>query len=456
MRVIFAASEIFPYSKSGGLADVAYSLPKELSKYVKIFKVTPLYSFIDRKKFKITPYKNNFFVSLKDKKYKIELFKDKDTIFVYNDTLCDRKNMYGYEDDYLRFAIFCKAILSLQTMLKADILHLNDWHSALCALWAKEQKNSPKVIFTIHNLAYQGIFDKSVMDEIGLDKRYFNMEALEFYSKVNYLKAGIAFSDIVTTVSPTYAKEIQTKEYGCGLEGFLKKYSDKLLGILNGIDTKVFDPKSDKYLFSNYDTKTIANKSKNKEEFTKDVNTPLFIFIGRLVEQKGLSLILQSLDELSKLKARFILLGEGDKKSEELLSSASKKYKNISYIKGYDEKLSHRLYAGADFLLMPSLFEPCGLNQMIAARYGTIPIVHLTGGLKDSVFEKEQKCARGITFEKYDKNEFLKAIKRALELYEDKESLSKMIKFDMECDFSFKKSAKKYLEVYKKVLSAKC
>lgn len=447
MKPLYASSEIYPYSKSGGLADVAYSLTNELKNYIEVYKITPLYSFIDKKRYHITCYKS-FYVELGAKKYKITLFKNEDTLFVYHRILCDRKNMYGYRDDFLRFAIFSKAIVKTAKLLKVDTVHINDWHTALCALWLKEQKTPLKVIFTIHNLAYQGVFDKDVMEVVGIDKKYFNIESLEFYGKVNLLKAGIAYSDIVTTVSPSYAKEIQTKEYGCGLEGFLKKYSYKLHGILNGIDTAFFDPKNDEFISFNYDKNSLTNKIKNKKEFVKDMNLPLFIFIGRLVEQKGIYLILENSEEFSTLKASFIFLGEGDKKSEEILLKQCKKYKNITYIKGYDEKLSHRLYASADFLLMPSLFEPCGLNQMIAARYGTIPIVHRTGGLKDTVFEDEDKCAKGFVFKDYAKEEFFKAVMRAIGLYKDKKCFEQVCKFDMKCDFSFKNSAKEYLKLY--------
>jgi len=451
MRVLFASSEIYPFSKSGGLADVSHSLPKELSKSINLHQITPLYEFIDRDRFDITPYKKSFYITLGKDSYNIQLFKHKKTIFVYNELLCEHKKMYGYENDWLRFGIFCKAVLEVSKMLKIELLHLNDWHTALCALWINEQKSSIKTVFTIHNLAYQGIFDRAVLSSLGIDKRYFNLEELEFYDKVNFLKAGIAFGDIVTTVSPTYAKEIQTKEFGCGLDGFLKKHSKKLYGVLNGIDTKQYNPSKDGYLKNSYNKRSLSKKIENKKEFAKDVNMPLFIFIGRLVEQKGLSLISANIKEFGKLEAEFIFLGEGDKANENNLLSLCKGYKNIRFINTYSEELSHKLYGLADFLLMPSLFEPCGLNQMIASRYGTIPIVHSTGGLKDSVFENEDKCAKGIVFKEYKKEALFEAVLRAIELFKDKKRYKKSAIFDMECDFSFKKSAKKYLKIYKNV-----
>ncbi len=461
MRVLFASSEIFPYSKSGGLADVAHSLPLELGKMCEIINITPMYKFIDKDRFGIMPFSENFLITFADKSYQIEFFrcsnKGVDTLFVYNDILCEVDSSYGWDNDCLRFGIFSYAILKSAELLKADIVHLNDWHTALTALIIKEKKSSLKSVFTIHNLAYQGICKKEILTTLGIPKSYFNQEALEFYGKVNLLKAGIAYSDKITTVSPTYAKEIQTKEYGCGLEGFLKKYSYKLEGILNGIDTELFNPKNDKAIKENYSIKSIEKKEKNRDFCYKNLDIQssekaLFVFIGRLVEQKGIFLITQILEDISKMNLEFVLLGEGEKEYEVNLELLSKKYKNIHYIKGYDEKLSRRMYASANFLVMPSFFEPCGLNQMIAARYGTIPIVHSVGGLKDTVSQDKRKCATGVNFDKFQKDELLKSIKKALNIFENKKDYEKIIKHNMKCDFSFQKSAKKYFGLYKEIL----
>ncbi len=461
MRVLFASSEIFPYSKSGGLADVAYSLPLELSKICEIINITPMYEFIDKDKFNIVPFSKKFSIIFGGDSYEIELFrcikKGVDTLFVYNNILCEVNSLYGQDNDCLRFGVFSYAISKLTELLGIDIVHLNDWHTALVALVLKKRKSSVKSIFTIHNLAYQGICKKETLESLGIDKSYFNQEALEFYGKVNLLKAGIAYSNNITTVSQTYAKEIQTKEYGCGLDGFLTKYSYKLKGILNGIDTKLFNPENDKVIKENYDIKNIEKKEKNRnfcyEKLDiKDTKKALFVFIGRLVEQKGIFLIMQILKDISKMELEFILLGEGEREYETGLKLLSKRYKNVHYIKGYDEELSHLLYASANFLVMPSLFEPCGLNQMIAARYGTIPIVHSVGGLKDSVFQDTKKCAMGIKFDKFHEGELLKAIKKALNIFENKKNYEKIVKYNMKCDFSFQKSAKKYFDLYKKIL----
>jgi len=461
MRVLFASSELFPYSKSGGLADVAHSLPLELHKICEIINITPMYKFIDKDKFGIIPFGEKFILNFGDNFYEIELFRftDKkiDTLFVYNDILCEVDTLYGYKNDSLRFGIFSYAISKVAELLRVDIAHLNDWHTALAAFILKEKKSAVKSIFTIHNLAYQGVFKKDILDILEIPKKYFNQESFEFYGKVNLLKAGIAYSNRITTVSPTYAKEIQTKEHGCGLDGFLSKYKYKLEGILNGIDTGYFNPKNDKAIKENYDVKTLNKKEKNRNLFYENIGIknskrPLFIFIGRLVEQKGISLIIDLLKDISKMKLEFIILGEGEKKYEENLMLLSKKYKNIHFIKGYDEDMSHKMYASANFLVMPSLFEPCGLNQMIAARYGVISIVHSIGGLKDTVFQNERKCAMGVKFDEFKKYELLNAVKKALSIFENKKNYEKIVKFDMKCDFSFAKSAKKYIKLYKEVL----
>jgi len=458
MKVLFASSEIYPYSKSGGLGDVAHSLPLALKEACRMVSVTPLYRFIDRKKFHLKARGSAQTLKIAGKKYSYELFQAEgsDTLFVYNDILCNTEALYGYDNDGLRFGLFSHMIAEIAKSIDADLLHLNDWHTALAALLLKEDEI--KTVLTIHNLAYQGVFDRKVLKKLAIDKKYFTMESLEFYGKANFLKAGIAYSDWITTVSPSYAKEILTARFGCGLEGFLKKHRRKLTGVLNGIDTAFFDPKQDRSIETNYDADHTEKKAENKKAYyqklgIKEKKKPLFIFIGRLVEQKGISIITALLKELSAEPLEFVMLGEGERETEKKLSKLSKKYKNIHYIQGYDEALSHQLYAAADFLLMPSRFEPCGLNQMIAARYGAVPVVHATGGLKDSIFEEKKKCIQGIVFDAFSKEKCLDAIRRALVLYADKKNYQKKVRFNMGCDVSFKKSAKAYMKLYKALLA---
>lgn len=458
MKILFASSEIFPFAKSGGLADVAASLPEALNKNVDIASVMPFYGFMDISDFQKTDIK--FDINLGGINYNIEILSTQNqnvlTYFIKAPLLSDTKNLYGddkaYANNDIRFGIFSKAITHLAKALHVDIVHLNDWHCALSAFWLKDTKI--KTIFTIHNLAYQGVFPKNSLDRLGIDEKHFNYKDLEFYGNCNFMKAGIRYSDALTTVSPTYAKEILTPQFGCGLDGFLGFYKDKLSGILNGIDTKYFNPETDNSIFKNFDKNSLPLKQVNKKELfkkTKLKNTkiPLFVMISRLVEQKGFDIILASIDDLVKKDLNLLLLVDGQSHYSKPLEEYAKRYKNLELVFGYNENLSHQIYASADFLLMPSLFEPCGLNQMIAMSYGAIPIVHSVGGLKDTVHENSKKCGQGIVFSKPTKKAFMLAINRALKL-KNEDSIQK---FNMQCDFSFDKSALKYIKLYKKVLS---
>jgi len=343
-------------------------------------------------------------------------------------------------------------------MFEIDVLHLNDWHTALAALWAKEVLPELHVVFTIHNLSFQGLFPKESVERLGLREHYFTPEGIEFWGEVNCMKAGIAYSDVVTTVSPSYAKEILLAEFGCGLEGYLEVHSAKIHGILNGIDTVLFDPLIDPALPKNYGAGKLANKKSNKilfceEHGLEDADKPLIVFIGRFTEQKGLDIIIEALPKLLTMKLNFAILGEGDEAMAEALEIASKNYDNFSIQLGYDESLSHRMYAAADFLLMPSRFEPCGLNQLIALRYGTIPIVNDVGGLHDSVRDIDDTgrsvCGQGMILGKLSSNAIVKSLKRALQLFALTKHFSKISKANMHCDVSFEESAKSYLNLYK-------
>lgn len=423
MKILFASSEILPYAKSGGLADVADALPQALSEFEDVIKVMPLYSFISKDDLE---FEYGVSICLGATSYDVKFYTKTDyglvTYFVDAPFLSTTKNLYAYKDvEYenndLRFGIFCKAIVELAQKKGVDILHLNDWHTALSALYIKEKKLKIKTVFTIHNLAYQGIFDKSSLEKLDIDTKYFTMEGLEFHSKVNFLKAGIAYSDALSTVSKTYAKEILTKKFGCGLDGFLKNHKKRLSGILNGINTTLFNPRDDESLYLKYDEKTYKNKTKNKKKFIKksalkDSKLPLFVMVTRLAEQKGIDLFIKSLKKLLKKKLNIFIIGEGDSEYSSVLHQFSERYDNLDFVDTYDESLSHKTYAAADFLLMPSKFEPCGLSQMIAMSYGAIPIVHGVGGLKESVKDKVD----GIVYKKQTKKELLLAVDKALKL----------------------------------------
>ena len=462
MSVLFASSEIYPYAKSGGLADVADALPAALKKSITVLRVMPLYSFMDEKKFQLF---TSFSLKMTTIEYNVEVYyvkKNRITdYFIKAPLLSTTETMYGskesdYENNDLRFALFSLAIVKLSQELKIKVLHLNDWHTALAALYVKEFDLKIRVIFTIHNLAYQGLFPKHTLCKLGLSSKYFHINGLEFYNKVNFLKAGIAYSDVVTTVSPTYAKEILTREFGCGLDGFLNYHKDKLHGILNGLNVTRFNALKDKMIVHNYDKNSLENKYANKIDFIKNSNLkdprkPLFIMIARLVNQKGISLILDVFEELISQNINLFIIGEGDKKISEKFTILASKYGNFEFFDGYDEVISRKTYAAADFILIPSIFEPCGLTQFIAMQYGTIPIVHAVGGLKDSVHEELMQCGQGISYKNQNREEFLFAMQRALKLKRNTKKFHSMRVANMECDFSFAPSALEYLKLYKEI-----
>ena len=468
MKMLFAAAEIFPYAKTGGLADVAQALPSALAKQIDVLTVMPLYDFIDRKEFSLRAMNESFQIRLGKDIYEISLFEGMNqgvrTLFVYETMLCDCVTPYGDQNsdntnNDIRFGIFSKTLVVLSQIFEIDVLHLNDWHTALAALWVKEVLPELHVVFTIHNLSFQGLFPRKSVERLGLGAHYFTPEGIEFWGGMNCMKAGIAYSDVVTTVSPTYAKEILLPVFGCGLEGFLQVHSFKLHGILNGIDTLLFDPLIDPALPNNYGPGKPANKKRNKILFCKEhgltnADKPLIVFIGRFTEQKGLDVIIEALPELLRLKLNLAILGEGSEAMADALKTVSKVHDNFLILFGYDESLSHRMYASADFLLMPSRFEPCGLNQLISMRYGIIPIVTDVGGLHDTVGDiddtESSLCGQGLVLPTVTRYTIVRSLKRAVDLFAGTKRLSKISKANMLCDVSFEKSAKSYLKLYGK------
>ncbi|GIT97893.1 glycogen synthase [Sulfurovum sp. TSL1] len=468
-RVLFAASEVYPFAKSGGLADVAYSLPKTLNETYDVDVIMPLYQFIDREAFGIQEMGETFDIIMGKKIYPVRVYickyEEMRCLFVYTPLLCDREFLYGppqggYEDNDIRFALFNYAILEMVKRDTYAIVHLNDWQTALLPLLLKNKPEiETKSLFTIHNLAYQGIFEKKALARLGIDEKYFHMDCLEFYGKMNFMKAGIAFADKITTVSPTYAKEILTPEFGCGLEGFLQYHSDKLTGIVNGIDTEHFSPYNDKMLLKPYTD--LRGKAVNKSAFFEEIKMkeeqrPLIIFIGRFTWQKGLEIFIDALPDMAQMACNIVVLGDGEPQYYDAIKAIAQKHDNIYLESGYDEALSHRMYAASDFFLMPSLFEPCGLAQMIAMHYGSIPIVHSVGGLADTVydhaaFDSKSQKGYGIVFTKPDHDALLDAVKQALLLYGTKTTYSKIVNHNMQCDFSWRESGKLYIKEYEKL-----
>ncbi|MCM8778654.1 MAG: glycogen synthase GlgA [Candidatus Omnitrophica bacterium] len=458
LKVLYVSSEVEPFAKTGGLADVAGSLPVALEKLgVDVRVVMPHY-----KNIKVNG--NRGFLG-----------KNVIVYFVNHPEYFHRDYLYGtpegdYPDNLERFAYFSKEIFNIakENNFSPDIIHCNDWQTALVPVYLKTIFNedpffkNTKTILTIHNLAYQGIFPKEHFPLLGLDWSLFNIDGLEFYGKVNIMKGGIVFSDFITTVSPTYSKEIQTKEFGYGLEGLLTKRKENLWGILNGIDYEVWNPLKDPVIPFKYSFNTLQNKYVNKEylqletglEINKD--KPLLGIITRLADQKGLDILAPIIETLCKMDLQFILLGTGDKVYHELFEKIKVKYPRKTSINlKFDAELARKIYASADIFLMPSRFEPCGLGQMISLKYGTIPVVRKTGGLADTVIDYEPRSdtGNGFTFTAYESLSLLEAIKRALSVYRDKKSWMRLIKRAMEADFSWKVSAEKYLRLYYQVLA---
>lgn len=472
LKLLFAASEVYPFAKSGGLADVAHSLPRALSQGAEVDVVMPLYQFVTREKFGIVPLDETFEVSMGSERYPVELygcrFEGVNYIFVYSPLLSDREYLYGspengYEDNAIRFGIFNHAIVALLKRGHYAIAHLNDWQCGLVPLLvADEPSIRVKTLYTIHNLAYQGTFEKEAMYRLGIGEQHFTIDGIEFYGQISFMKAGIGYADHVTTVSPTYAKEILTRQFGCGLEGYLRSLRHKLTGIVNGIDTEHFSPSDDTALVQPYSD--LAGKALNKKVFLqerglKGVRKPLFVFIGRFTWQKGMDLLIESLPKIAATECNIAILGEGEQQYHDPLKEIAREHHNIHLEFGYDEGLSHRMYAAADFLLMPSLFEPCGLNQMIAMHYGAMPIVHSVGGLVDTVhpakqFKPMNSGGFGILFSKPTQRSLVTAVGNAQALYADRRRCNRIAQHNMGCDFSWEESARHYEALYHMMLEA--
>lgn len=490
LKVLFVTSEVVPFVKTGGLADVSSALPQRLAEMgheVRI--VVPKYGAVDDRKFKIHEV-----VRLKDLQIKIG---DKDVTFslkscflpgqkirvqIYfldnHEYFGSRNSLYtnpmtgeNYPDNDERFILLSRSVFELISKLGwiPDIIHCNDWQCGLIPAYLKTiYKDEPqfsqfKTLFTIHNLAYQGEFPKSNFYKTGLPEELNSEKGLEIYGKINFMKSGLVFADVINTVSETYAQEIRKDdELGAGLKTVLAKRKNDLYGIINGIDTKVWNPEKDKHLPKKYSAKTLQNKIENKKELTKKFRlefkeeTPVIGIISRLYDAKGLDLISDSFKDIMNLDIQMVLLGTGDKKYHNFFDKMASKYpgKFACYL-GFDDSLAHLIEGGSDIFLMPSRYEPCGLNQMYSLVYGTVPLVRETGGLADTVIRYDEKTGEGngFVFKKYEKDALLKELNRALKIYEDKKTWTKIMKDGMKCDFSWISSAKKYVDLYKTILN---
>lgn len=472
MKVIFAAAECYPFAKTGGLGDVAGSLPKELVKNgaeVRVF--LPLYSSIPDSYTDQMRFIQEFTVSLAWRQLSCSLFELEHNGVIYNfignDHYFDRASYYGQDDDAECFAFFSKAILEALPNIgfQPDVLHCNDWQTAMVVVFFKAFYQhldfylNTKSVFTIHNLLYQGIFPQCVLgDVLGLGMEFFHKDALEFYGDVNFMKGAIAYADIITTVSKTYAQEIQTPYFGAMLYGLINWQKDHLFGIINGIDCEKYNPATDNKIFEPY-TKSLVKKRQNKVELQEslhlpvDEDIPMIGIISRLVEQKGFDLIERVMEEILNLDIQLVILGTGEKQYEDYYKKLAKMHpEKISANIFFDDTFSHKLYAASDIFLMPSLFEPCGTGQLIAMRYGAIPVVRETGGLKDTIqpFNKFTNDGNGFSFSNFDAFDMLHVLESAIELYKDKPIWEKITRNAMQTDVSWRKSAKEYLEIYQK------
>ena len=481
MNILFASAEAHPLIKTGGLADVAGSLPRAIRhQRHDIRLVIPAYQSVlkQAEKYFLVAH-----LELEGVTQPVRILTGRlpgSTVTVYlvdSPEHFDRPgNPYSmkqgavWPDNAERFTTFCRAIeaLALDNAgldWQPDIVHCNDWQTALVPPLLERHATRPATVFTIHNLAYQGLFDWKVFKKLKLPTDFWSMEAMEFHHQFSFIKGGLVFADWITTVSPTYAEEIQTSEYGYGLEGLISHRKDNLTGIVNGVDYTVWNPGRDLLIPVQFNARSLTHKIENKlalqEHFglPRDEKIPVFATISRLVEQKGIDLILGAVPGIVKQKAQLIVLGSGDSKIETGIRAAVKAHpEQVAARIGYDEALSHHIEAGADIFLMPSRFEPCGLNQIYSQRYGTVPIVRNTGGLADTVTDTteetlEARTATGFSFSGTTVKDLTTTIDRALGYYRQPELWQKIVSNGMKQDFSWKRSALLYLELYETVLA---
>jgi starch synthase len=480
LKILFASSEVQPLIKTGGLADVSGALPialKNLRHDVRI--IMPAYG--DTLK-KIKRTQRVAAVELPGIPGEVTILKKKlpdtsvEVYFVdYAPAFQRGGNPYvnsegnPWHDNAERFALFCRSVCEVAKnriglSWQPDIVHCNDWQTGLVPALLQTEVTRPATVFTIHNLAYQGLFPQQTFGYLGLPDQLWSPEALEFHHQLSFIKGGIVFADRVNTVSPRYAREIQTAEFGYGLEGLLKHRSAKLSGIINGIDEEEWNPAQDPHLKLPYTLETLAQKKTNKQflqtsfELPADPNTLLLGFIGRMVDQKGVDLIIKLIPQLDNLPVQLVMLGSGDHKLERTVKElASHHSSTIKCHIGYDETLSHQIEAGCDVFLMPSRFEPCGLNQLYSLRYGTVPIVNNVGGLADSVADLNDQhdnldVATGFIMKQTTSDALYTQIVKALNVYQDQSKWSRLVGNGMSKDFSWARSANDYIELYETAL----
>lgn len=488
LKILFLSSEVAPFAKTGGLADVSSSLPKalrELGHEVRI--MMPKYKVVNERKFVLREVirLKDIPLAMGDDEVKINVksaftmdpikiqtyFIDHRPYFHRDELYVDAKTGQEYPDNAERFILFAKGVLETLKILswQPNVIHCNDWQTSLIPFLMKTQYKDDEffkkisTLLTIHNVEFQGNFPPEKYKKTNADESIFKTGSnLEYYEKFSFLKTGIYYSDYVTTVSEQYAVELQSsEEYGMGFEGIFKDIKKKFSGIVNGIDYTVWDPETDEKIPVKYTYGKVNLKKENKVELLKRFNleykegVPVLGIVSRLTEQKGFDLLEEIAEDLFKMDIRMVVIGLGERKYQKMFDTLKKKYKGRIGVKfTFDEDLSHLLEAGSDIFLMPSKFEPCGLNQLFSLRYGTVPVVRKVGGLADTIteFDKKTEKGNGFVFTKYASKDFLAAIKRALKLYENPKTWKKILKNGMKQDFSWNSSAKKYSKIYEKIL----
>jgi starch synthase len=476
MNIVFAASECVPFSKTGGLADVVGALPKALVElghnvtvYLPRYKQTKLESPQTVLRSLTIPFDDQYrFCSVLDggKRSGVQFY------FIEYPPFFDRDALYGlptgdYPDNAERFALYCRAVLEAAKILGVpDVFHCHDWQTALIpVLLRTNYMGCPSyrgvpIVFTIHNIGYQGLFSPDVLPLLGLPWELFTMNRLEFFDKVNFLKGGLVFSDYITTVSRKYSQEIQTAEFGFGLDGVLRGRSNTVTGILNGVDYEEWSPLVDKLIPAHFSPEDLSGKQLCKRELLKefklesaDLNLPVMGIVSRFAAQKGFDLIAQAADRMAREPMIMVVLGNGDKEYEELFKRLQNAFPTKFAVRvGYDNTLAHKIEAGADMFLMPSRYEPCGLNQIYSLKYGTVPIVRATGGLDDTIepWDPKTQQGTGFKFSDYDGEALLGSVREALSVFADKAAWTKLMQNGMKKDYSWNTSARDYVRVYEK------
>lgn len=476
MKILQVASEVAPLAKTGGLADVTAALPKELRRMGHDVRVAiPFYKGAAAGELPVRKARKSAEVELGGELHKGFLRQttlgDVPVYLVENRELFGRDHLYGtpegdYSDNPLRFAFFCRSVLQFLKRLdfRPDVIHCHDWQAALIPIILKyELRDDPffnrtAVVFTIHNLAYQGLFPAEALPQTGLDPSLFTMDRLEFYGKINLLKGAIIAADAITTVSETYCREVLSPGQGCGLEGVLDRRRSDMAGILNGLDTDEWNPSLDRRIYRNYSARFLAGKGGDKRELQRELglgtaaSIPVIGMVGRIVEQKGIDLVIELLPRFAAEEVQLVILGTGDLRlMHQLYEFRNLGVKNVSINLGFKDPLAPKIYAGCDMFLMPSRFEPCGLSQLIALSYGTVPIVRRTGGLADTVIDvtDNPREGNGFSFGEFSAEACWDAVQRALAAYRDREGWRKIMRRGMLRDVSWRGAAGKYEELYR-------